>query len=294
MLLIVVHVIFLISKLKRTNKNQHIIKRKIMHIHSILEIFLLITFIVRAQSTLAYGYYNYDELTTLLKNYASQYPTKTYLYSIGKTVQGRDMWVLALSDTKPDQSVLLRPEGKYVGNIHGNEPTSKAVLLQFIDFLLTNPTDPDVDYLMKNTRIHVLASMNPDGFEKSYINDCSSVTGRYNGNNYDLNRNFQDLFECNSAPLQSESLAIIHWLKDNKFVISASLHSGAMVVNYPFDNYKGASSGSARPNLADDNDLFVSMAKNYSFNHLTMRNDPCYDGFTDGITNGGINYLLNN
>ena len=29
--------------------------------------------------------------------------------------------MLALSATRPDEHVLLRPEAKYVGNIHGNE-----------------------------------------------------------------------------------------------------------------------------------------------------------------------------
>ena len=44
---------------------------------------------------------------------------------------GRDLWVLAVSST-PAKHVIGKPEVKYVGNIHGNEPISKEILLHFI------------------------------------------------------------------------------------------------------------------------------------------------------------------
>ena len=34
---------------------------------------------------------------------------------------GRPLWVLAIAATQPDVHVALRPEVKYVANIHGNE-----------------------------------------------------------------------------------------------------------------------------------------------------------------------------
>jgi hypothetical protein len=37
---------------------------------------------------LDFKYHNYAQITSLLKNYSSSFPTKTYLYSIGKNVQG--------------------------------------------------------------------------------------------------------------------------------------------------------------------------------------------------------------
>ncbi len=60
-------------------------------------------------------------MTAILKTYASQYPAKTYLYSIGQSIEGRELWVLAISAKKPNESVMLRPEAKYIGNMHGNE-----------------------------------------------------------------------------------------------------------------------------------------------------------------------------
>ena len=59
-------------------------------------------------------------MTQLLRNYASKYHGKTYLYSIGQSVQGRELWVLALADSRPNAHVLGRPEVKYVGGIHGD------------------------------------------------------------------------------------------------------------------------------------------------------------------------------
>lgn len=39
-------------------------------------------------SNLDFNYHNYDQFTLVLKNYSQWYPTKTYLYSIGQSVQG--------------------------------------------------------------------------------------------------------------------------------------------------------------------------------------------------------------
>ena len=44
-----------------------------------------------------------------------------HLFSFRFMIVGRELLVIALSATRPDEHVLLRPETKYVGNIHGNE-----------------------------------------------------------------------------------------------------------------------------------------------------------------------------
>lgn len=239
------------------------------------------------QNLASFTYHNYNDLTKLMNDYASKFPTKTYLYSIGKSVQGRDLWVLAIADTNPSQHVLLRPEVKYIGNMHGNEVPSKEILLHLIDYLLNSQgTDSSVDYLLKNTRIHIMPSMNPDGFEISQVGDCESVNGRYNANGYDLNRNFPDLFENNTNPIQVETRAVMDWLATNSFVLSANFHGGSLVVNYPYDNYKDANDITKNNPSADD-DVFKTMALNYSANNVAMRGSSCGDSFPEGITNGG-------
>lgn len=45
-----------------------------------------------------YGHHNYHKMTLLLKRLNLDYPDITHLYSIGKSAQGRDLWVLIISD----------------------------------------------------------------------------------------------------------------------------------------------------------------------------------------------------
>ena len=48
--------------------------------------------------------------------------------------------------------------------------------------------DDRITALVDSTRIHIMPSMNPDGFENSHEKDRSSIMGRANDNNIDLNR----------------------------------------------------------------------------------------------------------
>jgi len=43
-------------------------------------------------------YHNYDEMTVLLHSLAANYSTIMSLTSIGKTYEGRDLWMVKLSD----------------------------------------------------------------------------------------------------------------------------------------------------------------------------------------------------
>ena len=44
--------------------------------------------IINNLAALDYKYHSYNDITNLLKKYASDFPSKTYLYSIGKSIQG--------------------------------------------------------------------------------------------------------------------------------------------------------------------------------------------------------------
>lgn len=53
--------------------------------------------------------------------------------------------------------------------MHGNEVLGREMLLKLADDLckLYNARDPEVTKLINNTRIHIMPSMNPDGWDKA-------------------------------------------------------------------------------------------------------------------------------
>lgn len=220
-----------------------------------------------------------------------KFPNRTYLYSIGKSVDGKDLWVMALANQKPNVHVPLRPEVKFVGNIHGNELPTAELMLDFIWTLTENPENETIiDHILNTTRIHVLVSMNPDGTQAADLNSCDSLFGQNNSNNFDLNMNFPDRFFCNADPIQPETQAILTWLDSIRFLLSLKFHTGGFAVTYPYENFENAQAlDIAKYSPTEDDDVFANLAKLYSLNHATMVGAEC-DGlvFTDGITNGGI------
>lgn len=44
------------------------------------------------------GYHNYQQLTAFLQQYAANYSSIASLFSIGQSVQNRELWVFRISD----------------------------------------------------------------------------------------------------------------------------------------------------------------------------------------------------
>ena len=74
---------------------------------------------------------------------------------------------------------------KLVGNIHGDEVVGRELLLGLAEGLCTGWADQreDVLRLLRSTEVHLLPSLNPDGFV---------LKTRNNANDRDLNRGFPD------------------------------------------------------------------------------------------------------
>ncbi|XP_071792187.1 carboxypeptidase M-like [Asterias amurensis] len=263
---------------------------------------LYLTCAAEALPVVKTDYHNHAQLTSVMTSLSKIYPDTSYMYSIGKSVKGRDLWVMAVAGSKPNGRVTGRPEAKYVGNMHGNEAVGREILLHFLEHLLLEYQNgnSEVIQLMDTTRIHILPSMNPDGFELS-TQRCRGVDSRSNDNGYDLNRNFPDFFEPNNSPLQPETLAVIQWIQRNQFVLSANFHGGALVANYPYDIRPPEAENTLETpyHQSPDDKVFKFLAKTYSKTHPRMHlaNEnacgPNSDaGFTDGITNGADWYPL--
>jgi len=73
------------------------------------------------------------------------------------------LWALEISD-KPGQSEP-EPAVKYVGNVHGDEPTGRALTLALAEWLCANyKTDPRAKRIVASMHLWLVPSMNPDGF----------------------------------------------------------------------------------------------------------------------------------
>nr|XP_020818855.1 carboxypeptidase D [Phascolarctos cinereus] len=242
-----------------------------------------------------FHHHHFPDMEIFLRRFANEYPNITRLYSLGKSVESRELYVMEISDN-PGVHEPGEPEFKYIGNMHGNEVVGRELLLNLIEFLCKNfGTDPEVTELVRNTRIHLMPSMNPDGYEKSLEGDSTGVVGRNNSNNFDLNRNFPDQFFQVTDPVQPETTAVMSWLKTYPFVLSANLHGGSLVVNYPYDDdEEGVTSYSRSP----DDAVFQHLALSYSKENSEMyQGNSCKDMYPDehfshGITNGANWYSV--
>jgi len=229
------------------------------------------------------GYTDYVQLTALMQQWASTYPSITKLWSIGKSVQGRDLWVLEISDN-PGVDEIGEPEFKYVANMHGDEVVGRQNSLQFIDYLLTNygmktTLGNTITNIINSVDIYIMPTMNPDGFE---------LGTRNNANGVDLNRNFPDQFNPPNYVyvFQPETSAVMNWTYNHHFVLSANFHGGDVVVNYPYD---GTVNKQNVYSMSPDDALFRYISLNYSYASTVIHKSTT---FVDGITNGAAWYVL--
>nr|AMO02547.1 carboxypeptidase M [Tityus serrulatus] len=262
---------------------------------------LLCTLKMLVYGQLQFTYHNYVKMTSFLQEIARKFPDITQLQTIGKSVQGRELWVMRISKYAKVERPLLVPNAKYVANMHGNEAVGREMMLHLIAYLVNNyPNDKYVSALLNNTVIHIMPSMNPDGFELSKEGECSSGQGRYNARGYDLNRNFPDIFKTNNKKMQPETMYIKRWIEENNFILSGNLHGGALVASYPYDNLPNSIQTKftyySHPSPTPDDDVFRHLALVYSVTHKDMHlGIACHDNtprFSNGTTNGAAWYPL--
>ncbi len=81
-------------------------------------------------------FYRYNDLTRLLKEYAKEYPNLIRLESIGKSHEGRDVWLITATNFKSGEAAE-KPAFWVDGNIHASEVTASAAALYLINSLVT-------------------------------------------------------------------------------------------------------------------------------------------------------------
>lgn len=211
------------------------------------------------------------------------------------------MYAIILSN-HPNEHEAMEPEFKYIGNMHGDEVLGRELLLDLAVYLCDNYGKSEfITRLIDTTRIHIMPTMNPDGYERAMKNKGGpgSEQGRFNANKVDLNRDFVIPKSANEsatkeAPYspQVETLNVQSWSKLFPFVLSANLHSGSVLVNYPFDTN---SEKKVKDSPTPDDKTFRMLSKSYSMAHANMyKGVQCNqidNKFTDGITNGAMWYI---
>ncbi len=110
-------------------------------------------------------FYKYDELTAILHAWATEQPDRFRLTSIGKSFEGRDIWLATVTNfaTGPDTE---KPAFFIEANIHAPEVTGCTAALHLIAKLLTQyGVDEKITRVMNTRAFYIAPRLNPDGAE---------------------------------------------------------------------------------------------------------------------------------
>ena len=241
--------------------------------------------------TLMGGYRTFTEIVSRLDSIHLEHPSiTTAKWSIGQSLQGREQWVLKISDN-PDVDEN-EPEVFFNSLIHAREPAAMMAVLYFMDYLTDNySTNPDVAYLVDNREIYFLPCVNPDGY---VYNQTTNPNGggmwrknrRNNGDGstgIDLNRNFDMLWGIDdngsspngfdetyrgTAPFsEPETQNVRDFVNSRSIVTQIDYHTYQNLVLYPWGTsyYEG-------DGLCDDNATFEMIADSMAYWIHTVNN----------------------
>ena len=129
-------------------------------------------------------YHNHTELLRDLERLQMAAPADVSLFSLGSSMGGRELRGIRLrrsiQDDKAGQedgdNQALRPLVKLVGNMHGNEPTGREMLIHLAKYIILadrysqgrqrvsrDPWVARAAAILRNTDLWILPTMNPDG-----------------------------------------------------------------------------------------------------------------------------------
>lgn len=233
---------------------------------------------------------NWDEYPTygtyvdMMYQFQTDHPGICSVTSIGQSIEGRELLVAKISDNLSLEED--EPEFFYTGQMHGDEVVTYIMLLHLIDYILDNYGSNDrITNLVNNMEIYINPLSNPDG---TYAGGNSTVWGatRYNSNSVDLNRNFPDPEDGphpDGNDWQPENILMMDFANDHSLVLSSNLHSGAEVLNYPWDTWE---------HLTADDLWWQDVCHTYADTvHLHAPADYLNE-FNNGITNGYAWYSI--
>ncbi len=110
-------------------------------------------------------FYRYEELTALLHAYAEEFPDLVRLESLGKSYEGRDVWLATVTNFKTGPAEE-KPALWVDGNIHATEVSPSSACLYLIERLTAGyGQDETVTRCLDTRAFYVCPRVNPDGAE---------------------------------------------------------------------------------------------------------------------------------
>lgn len=231
-------------------------------------------------------FHNYAELTQALQKLATDYPDNVEMKSIGKSLEGREMWALRI--TQDVKSHLGdRPAIIFMGGHHAREHVSIEMPYLLAEHLLSKAAahDPIIEKYLSTREIHIIPSVNPDGSEYDIASGSYQMwrkNRRTNANGtrgVDLNRNYgykwgtggsstdgsSDVYMGPAPFSEPETQAIKKYVEETKNInILLSFHTFSELILYPW--------GHTHSKITEPNDLKV---------HETMaRKMATWNGYT--------------
>ncbi|KAM3924151.1 adipocyte enhancer-binding protein 1 [Leptodactylus fuscus] len=222
--------------------------------------------VITSADNLDFRHHNYKDMRQLMKVVNEECPTITRIYNIGKTAKGLKIYAMEISDN-PGEHEVGEPEFRYTAGLHGNEVLGRELLLLLMQFMCKEYRDgnPRITTLVHETRIHLVPSLNPDGYEIASPMGSELgnwALGHWTEEGYDIFTNFPDLntalwaaedrklvphrypnnnipipesYLAEDATVATETRAIIAWMDKIPFVLGANLQGGEKLVSYPYD-----------------------------------------------------------
>ncbi|XP_051883300.1 LOW QUALITY PROTEIN: inactive carboxypeptidase-like protein X2 [Pristis pectinata] len=277
---------------------------------------------VTTTDELDFKHHSYKEMRQMMKMVNEQCPNITRIYNIGKSYQGMKLYAIEISDN-PGEHEVGEPEFHYSSGAHGNEVLGRELLLLLMQFMCQAylAGNPRIKHLVEETRIHLLPSINPDGYEKSFEMGSELAgwsLGRWTHDGIDINHNFPDLnsifwegeehrwgykkvnnhhlpipewYLSENTTVAVETRAMIAWMEKFPFVLGGNVQGGELVVTYPFDMTRFSTKVHEYTATPDDH-VFRWLAFSYASTHRLMTDANrrvCHtDDFAkeDGTING--------
>lgn len=119
-------------------------------------------------------YYRYDELTQLLRDYETEFPDLVRVRSIGKSYEGRDIWIAEVTNLATGEPAD-KPAFWADGNIHASEVSASTAVLHLLHKLCTGYKESrmiqgggssvSIRMLLDTRTLYLVPRLNPDGAE---------------------------------------------------------------------------------------------------------------------------------